>query len=483
MEGSMRHELLYLYLLCSFISPSLSTGLHSQQFSYSAGSGIQTEQAICAQVKIGEDTVPGFHIISQFHLTAETMRGTVKKVVGSTPMHVAYKLGPESNFKIQTRSAYPLGLPEEFAFLSTFRMNGSTINKNWNIWQMQDLNAKEQLAVRMNGESLSLEFSYTTPDKRGQTAVFSFLPFLFDSQWHKILLTVKRGSVNLFVDCIMIDSQNLLPRDKVNLDGFTLIGKLKDNPAIAVPFELQSMLIHCDATRAQQETCNDLPASRSISQAELERGAPGPRGPPGPPGPAGVPGIDGIAGDRGPDGEDGPPGPDGDAGKPGSAGLPGLPGADGLTGPAGDAGPDGPIGQKGEPGKPGPRGEAGVGPDGPPGPPGPGGLPGEQGKVGPPGAMGVRGPQGPRGPAGPRGAAGMRDLSAELCPNACPPGAPGHPGLPGMKGHKGVKGESGEPGKQGHKGEEGDQGAPGEVGAQGPPGSSGHQRNHRDDGT
>ncbi|KAJ8359963.1 hypothetical protein SKAU_G00164880 [Synaphobranchus kaupii] len=265
MNGFKGEPLLLLYFLCRLFPWCLGTGLHSQQFSFSAGGGIQAEQSICSQITVGEDTVPGFHIIAQFHLAAETLRGSVKTVVGSTPMHVAYKLGPESNFKIQTRSAYPLGLPEEFAFLTVFRMNGSTITKNWNMWQMQDFNGNEQLAVRMNGETLSLELSYTTPDKRKQTAVFSFLPFLFDSHWHKILLVVKKGTVSLFVDCIMIDSQNLSPRGKENLDGFTLIGKLKDNPAIAVPFELQSMLIHCDTMRSHPEYCSDLAARGSVN--------------------------------------------------------------------------------------------------------------------------------------------------------------------------------------------------------------------------
>lgn len=136
------------------------------------------------------------------------------------------------------RSAYPLGLPEEYAFLTVFRMNGRTVTKNWNLWQIQDLDTIEQLSVGMNGEKQSLEFSYTTPDKSRQTAAFSFLPFLFDSQWHKIVLIVKRGTVSLFVDCVMIDSQSLSPRGEVNLDGFTVIGKLKDNPAIAVPVSL-----------------------------------------------------------------------------------------------------------------------------------------------------------------------------------------------------------------------------------------------------
>lgn len=136
------------------------------------------------------------------------------------------------------RSAYPLGLPEEFAFVAVLRMSGSTINKNWNIWQMQDVNGDEQLAVRLNGESKSLEFSFTALDTGRQTVVFSPLDFLFNEQWHKVLLDVSRRTVTLFVDCVMVGSENVPPRQTVSVDGFTLIGKPKDNPMMAIPVRL-----------------------------------------------------------------------------------------------------------------------------------------------------------------------------------------------------------------------------------------------------
>ncbi|XP_070772626.1 collagen alpha-1(XIX) chain [Enoplosus armatus] len=218
---------------------------------------------MCPQISVGEDHFPGFYIMSQFHIAELARRDTVKKVAGSSPQHVAYQIGPAFNFRINTRSAYPLGLPEEFTFISVLRMSGSTINKKWNIWQMQDVNGDEQLAVRLNGESEALEFTFTALDAGMQTVVFSPLAFLFNDQWHKVLLDVSRRSVTLFVDCVMAGSQSIPPRQKVSLDGFTLIGKLKDNPVMAVPFELQSMLIHCDVTRARTEACYDLPARTS----------------------------------------------------------------------------------------------------------------------------------------------------------------------------------------------------------------------------
>lgn len=133
------------------------------------------------------------------------------------------------------RSAYPLGLPEEFAFVAVLRMSGSTIDKNWNIWQMQDVNGNEQLAVRLNGESRSVEFSFTALDSRRQTVVFGPLDFLFNERWHQVLLDVSKRSVTLAVDCVAVGSEKIPPRQKVSLDGFTLIGKSKDKPLLAVP--------------------------------------------------------------------------------------------------------------------------------------------------------------------------------------------------------------------------------------------------------
>ncbi|KAG7230155.1 hypothetical protein INR49_009875, partial [Caranx melampygus] len=177
----------------------------------------------------------GFYIMSQFHIAELARRGTVKRVVGSSTQHVAYQIGPAFNFRINTRSAYPLGLPDEFIYVAVLRMSGSTIHKDWNIWQMQDMNGNEQLAVRLNGKLKSLEFTFTALGSGRQTVVFSPQASLFNDQWHKVLLDVRRHSVTLLVDCVMVGSQSIPPRQRVSLDGFTLIGKLKDNPVMAVP--------------------------------------------------------------------------------------------------------------------------------------------------------------------------------------------------------------------------------------------------------
>lgn len=166
-------------------------------------------------------------------------------------IHVNWWLNP-----LCFRSAYPLGLPEEFVFVAVMRMTASTLNKNWNIWQMQDVNGNEQLAVRLNRQSKSLDFTFPALEAGRQDVTFGPVASLFNDQWHKVLLEVSRGSVTLFVDCAMIESQTIPARQKVSLDGFTLIGKLKNNPVMATPVRLQATAqITVFVTKVILQTC------------------------------------------------------------------------------------------------------------------------------------------------------------------------------------------------------------------------------------
>lgn len=130
---------------------------------------------------------------------------------------------------------YSSGLPDEYSFLTTFRMTGSTLQKYWTIWQIQDSSGQEQVGVNLNGQMKSVEFSYKAADGSLQTASFLHLPFLFDSQWHKLMISVEANSVTLFIDCIKIESLNIKPKSKISIDGFAVLGKLKNNPQISVP--------------------------------------------------------------------------------------------------------------------------------------------------------------------------------------------------------------------------------------------------------
>lgn len=145
--------------------------------------------------------------------------------------------------KILLRQLYPSGLPEEYSFLTTFRMTGSTLEKNWSVWQIQDSSGKEQVGVKINGETKSVAFSYKGLDGSLQTVTFSNLPSLFDSQWHKIMIGVERSSATLFVDCNRIESLPIKPRGQIDVDGFAVLGKLVDNPQVSVPVSIQTYTV------------------------------------------------------------------------------------------------------------------------------------------------------------------------------------------------------------------------------------------------
>lgn len=114
-------------------------------------------------------------------------------------------------------------------------MSGNTLQKYWSIWQVLDSSEKEQVGLKLNGQTKSLEYSYKGTDGSLQTATFLDLPYLFDSQWHKVMVGIERSSVTLYVDCTMIQTLTIKPRGKITVDGHTTLGKLKNNPQISVP--------------------------------------------------------------------------------------------------------------------------------------------------------------------------------------------------------------------------------------------------------
>ncbi|XP_013907883.1 PREDICTED: collagen alpha-1(IX) chain-like [Thamnophis sirtalis] len=282
----------FLFSLSCFLEILTSVTVQGQtRFPTTFNSNMRMD--LCPRTKIGQDDLPGYDLISQFQLDKAASTGIIQHVVGSTSLQVAYKLGTKADFRIPTRSLYPRGLPDLYSILTTFRMTGATVRKSWSLWQVFDSSGKEQVGLKLNGQAKCLDFSYKAIDGSLQTASFLDLPYLFDSQWHKVMVGIEKNSVTLYIDCTMIQTLAIKPRGKINIDGFTTLGKLKNNPQISVP----------------------------ISQTI-------------------------VKGDRGPNGPPGRSGPDGDAGKPGVPGLPGVPGADGLTGPDGSPGPAGSKGQK-----------------------------------------------------------------------------------------------------------------------------------------
>lgn len=120
-------------------------------------------------------------------------------------------------------------------------MAGNTLQKYWSFWQVLDSSGKEQVGLKFNGQAKSLEYSYRGTDGNLQTATFLDLPYVFDSQWHKVMIGIEKSTITLYVDCIMIQTLSIRPRGKINIDGFTMLGKLKNNPQISVPVSFKCL--------------------------------------------------------------------------------------------------------------------------------------------------------------------------------------------------------------------------------------------------
>ncbi|MEQ2315048.1 hypothetical protein AMECASPLE_018231, partial [Ameca splendens] len=267
---------------------------------------------VCPPIRNGQDDLPGFDLITQFQLDVIPLKG-VRKVDGSTPLQVAYRLDREANFQIPTMLNFPRGFPDEYSFMTTFRMIKNTVGKVWNVWQIVDEDGHKQAGLRLNGDQQALEYFLMGADGNLQTVTFPGLSVLFNTKWHKVMIGIEREQVTLYVDCQPVDQKPIKGKGPINTDGDTLIGRLDADPDASVVFELQWMLIHCDPKRAQRESCNELPATEMFANAEPDKSLQGPPGPPGPEGPRGVPGESGR------DGRDGVPGTPGIPGAPVSA--------------------------------------------------------------------------------------------------------------------------------------------------------------------
>ncbi|GCB75281.1 hypothetical protein scyTo_0015291, partial [Scyliorhinus torazame] len=385
---------------------------------------------------------------------------------------------------------FPQGLPDEYAFVATFKFRKASRREDWYIWQIIDKYGIPQVSIRLDGENKAVEYNAVGLRKDAVRTVFKNreVSGLFDRNWHKMALSIQTSSVSLYIDCKLIETLPMEERENINIRGKTVIGKrLYDS--VPIDFDLQRIVIYCDAKDTELESCCDLPSNpcqitlaTQVPQVEISTT-------PQPPaevdssktincschqGEKGDLGLPGFQGPRGPKGDTGAYGPKGEKGESkdgtelgqfrwdifkftlmmaleeallitffifqgrisdtsqgkGEKGDQGYPGEQGFKGVAGTPGVKGERGQKGFGGDKGVRGFDGF--------PGKIGLPGEVGATGSPGASGVKGEKvefgglkGEPGQLGPRGLPGLTG----------PPGPMGRPGLDGNAGKPGLQGQ------------------------------------------
>ncbi|ESO92414.1 hypothetical protein LOTGIDRAFT_121119, partial [Lottia gigantea] len=257
----------------------------------------------------------GFDFISKYQLDNVLRQPGVKKVPGSNEFQVAYRISKKANLRIRTDQLFPKGLPDRFSFVSTFRMPGKTRREKWNLVQIKDTRGQPQFGVRLDGETKTIDFYYINYEGRVTNLKFSQnVKQLFTRDWHKIHFSVGREYIELYLDCQPIASKPIVPWRPIDVNGEMVLGT-KDSTGETVPFDLQWLVLHCDPSKPERETCDELPPPS---------GSMGPRGIPGEPG---IPGNPGSRGERGSQGPRGADGIDGERGIPGLPGRPGEPGA------------------------------------------------------------------------------------------------------------------------------------------------------------
>uniref|UniRef100_A0A667XRH9 VWFA domain-containing protein n=1 Tax=Myripristis murdjan TaxID=586833 RepID=A0A667XRH9_9TELE len=173
-------------------------------------------------------------------LTLHTTRSFLKCIVYVTNEHML----------LFHRDVFPQGLPDEYAFVTTFKFRKTSRREDWYLWQVFDKYGIPQ-AVEYNAVGLT---------KDAVRAVFKNpeVDNLFDRNWHKIALSVEAKSVSLYLDCKHIQTLPIEDREDIDIQGKTVIGK-SVCITLSMQFDLQRMMIYCDSKHAELETCCDLP--------------------------------------------------------------------------------------------------------------------------------------------------------------------------------------------------------------------------------
>ncbi|KAG9355466.1 hypothetical protein JZ751_000304 [Albula glossodonta] len=223
------------------------------------------ENVLCPNMKVQPDRfkpnstsaglkeVPGFDLMEYFN---------VKDILGTK-----FEPGQSSFVRLgtmpivqQTEDVFPQGLPDEYAFVTTFKFRKTSRREDWYLWQIFDKYGIPQVSIRLDGENKAVEYNAVGLTKDAVRAVFKNqeVDNLFDRNWHKIALSVQAKSVALYLDCKHIQTLPIDDREDIDIQGKTVIGKrLYDS--VPIDFDLQRMMIYCDSKHAELETCCDLP--------------------------------------------------------------------------------------------------------------------------------------------------------------------------------------------------------------------------------
>ena len=221
----------------------------------------------CADYKPGEDDLQNFDMIRKFKLDVN-LDGYpgVSRVRGSNRMQTSYRIDSTANLKMPTQRVFDQGLPEQFGFVTTFRVKREP-RRRWHVIRITDSRGNPQFAVALNPARKTVELSMLKYDRTLQTLSWD-VKQVFTKEWHKIHFGVFRDRVILYVNCQPIGSRSMEVVDsRIDLNGEIIVSKEADSSR-TVPIDLQWMVMTCDPESAERETCDELPVSFFLNVTE-----------------------------------------------------------------------------------------------------------------------------------------------------------------------------------------------------------------------
>uniref|UniRef100_A0A8C4U0L5 VWFA domain-containing protein n=1 Tax=Falco tinnunculus TaxID=100819 RepID=A0A8C4U0L5_FALTI len=133
-----------------------------------------------------------------------------------------------------SRDVFPQGLPDEYAFVTTFKFRKASRKEDWYIWQIIDKYGIPQYnAIGLTKDAVRVVFRNARVSD------------LFDRSWHKIALSIQSKAVSLYIDCRLVQMLPIEDRENIDIQGKTVIGKrLYDSVPVDVSITC-SLAIHC----------------------------------------------------------------------------------------------------------------------------------------------------------------------------------------------------------------------------------------------
>lgn len=191
--------------------------------------------------------VPVYDLIRQFHMS--DIQEQYELITGSILSQKAYRFHQLSNLTMFTYDVFPSGIPDHFWFESTFRAQYQPLQP-WYLLHVTNSHEVTQISVSM--DSTQQLVAIGLPDVMGNVQrVFFHNSNLFDSSWHKVLVSVVRDQVQMWIDCqqalgVRGDTvEQLLPRKKFETNGgHTYISKFVDETNSYTQVNLSSFSHH-----------------------------------------------------------------------------------------------------------------------------------------------------------------------------------------------------------------------------------------------